>query len=283
MNELIGNNIMTLRKQHGLTQEQLANALGISYQAVSKWETGNACPDISTLPLLADLFDVSVDQIIGRVPLMSIPEEPETQFTEDENVWIGQELPWPDDDSFYAVLYHGHSLIGHLKGDPDLEPAKKHFVFEWEGPAKDINSDFSVNVDGDVVGSVDAGGDVSCADVGDGVRAGGSVKCADVGDGVQAGGNVNCSDVGDSVRAGGSVCCRDVGENVSAGMSVQCGTVGGSVNSAVTGGISDKYSRQFDRFGESMACFGEDLGKRISAAVNQAMSFGMGNTDKDKE
>ena len=40
MNEIIGNNIMILRKEHGLTQEQLANALGISYQAVSKWETG---------------------------------------------------------------------------------------------------------------------------------------------------------------------------------------------------------------------------------------------------
>lgn len=40
MNETLGTNIMRLRKEAGLTQEQLANALGISYQAVSKWENG---------------------------------------------------------------------------------------------------------------------------------------------------------------------------------------------------------------------------------------------------
>ena len=70
MNQILGNNIMILRKENGLTQEQLANGLGISYQAVSKWETGNACPDISMLPLLADMFSVSVDQLIGRGPFV---------------------------------------------------------------------------------------------------------------------------------------------------------------------------------------------------------------------
>ena len=42
MNETLGTNIMRLRKEAGLTQEQLANALGISYQAVSKWENGGS-------------------------------------------------------------------------------------------------------------------------------------------------------------------------------------------------------------------------------------------------
>ena len=115
MNEILGSNIMTLRKANGLTQEQLASALGISFQAVSKWETGNSCPDISTLPLLADLFSVTVDQLIGRVPLMGLPEEPEEQPTvEPERGAQAPELslPWPDDDSFYMVLFHGHTLIG---------------------------------------------------------------------------------------------------------------------------------------------------------------------------
>ena len=66
MNETLGTNIMRLRKEAGLTQEQLANALGISYQAVSKWENGVSCPDISTLPLIADLFSVSIDSLFGR-------------------------------------------------------------------------------------------------------------------------------------------------------------------------------------------------------------------------
>ena len=43
MNEILGSNIMRLRKENDLTQEQLANGLGITYQAVSKWETGEPC------------------------------------------------------------------------------------------------------------------------------------------------------------------------------------------------------------------------------------------------
>ena len=66
MNEILGNNILRLRKENDLTQEELAHVLGITYQAVSKWETGVSCPDVSTLPLLADLFGVSIDELFGR-------------------------------------------------------------------------------------------------------------------------------------------------------------------------------------------------------------------------
>ena len=51
-----------LRKQKDLTQEQLAEYMGVSPQAVSRWETGATCPDISALPLLAALFNITVDQ-----------------------------------------------------------------------------------------------------------------------------------------------------------------------------------------------------------------------------
>lgn len=53
------------RKQRGLTQEHIAELLGVSCQAVSKWETGTSCPNISLLPVIADLFGVSVDYLIG--------------------------------------------------------------------------------------------------------------------------------------------------------------------------------------------------------------------------
>ena len=62
----IGKRIVILRKQHGLTQEQLAERVGVSAQAVSKWENDQSCPDISTLPLLADALEVSVDHLLGR-------------------------------------------------------------------------------------------------------------------------------------------------------------------------------------------------------------------------
>ena len=61
----IGTTIKKLRRERDITQEQLAEYLGISSQAVSLWETEKTAPDISQLPLLALIFDVSADEILG--------------------------------------------------------------------------------------------------------------------------------------------------------------------------------------------------------------------------
>ncbi len=61
----INEQIAFLRKQKGLTQEELANALGVTNQAVSKWESAQCCPDIQLLPDIAKLFDVSIDELLG--------------------------------------------------------------------------------------------------------------------------------------------------------------------------------------------------------------------------
>ncbi|WJH36066.1 helix-turn-helix transcriptional regulator [Paenibacillus sp. CC-CFT747] len=58
--------IRRLRKNHGLTQEQLAERLGVSYQSVSKWENKQSCPDIALVPLIAEVFRVSIDELFGR-------------------------------------------------------------------------------------------------------------------------------------------------------------------------------------------------------------------------
>ncbi len=68
-NETLGKRIAALRKEKGLTQEQLAEKVGVSAQAVSKWENDVSCPDITLLPLLADLFGVSVDELLGVKPV----------------------------------------------------------------------------------------------------------------------------------------------------------------------------------------------------------------------
>ena len=64
MEMTIGKRIAHLRKEKGLTQEALALHMGISPQAVSKWENDQTCPDISALPKLARLFDVTVDELL---------------------------------------------------------------------------------------------------------------------------------------------------------------------------------------------------------------------------
>ncbi len=57
--------IKKLRRQRDMTQEELAEMLTISPQAVSRWETGNAMPDISLFPALCNMFDVSADYLLG--------------------------------------------------------------------------------------------------------------------------------------------------------------------------------------------------------------------------
>ena len=61
----IGRKIRELRKGMGLTQEQLSESIGISFQAVSKWENGITMPDISTIPMLASFFGISIDELFG--------------------------------------------------------------------------------------------------------------------------------------------------------------------------------------------------------------------------
>lgn len=69
MNEIkINEQIAFLRKQKGLTQEDLAKTLGVTNQAVSKWESAQCCPDIQLLPSIAKLFEVSVDELLGYTP-----------------------------------------------------------------------------------------------------------------------------------------------------------------------------------------------------------------------
>ena len=62
----VGKKIAELRKARNMTQFELADALGISFQAVSNWERGASMPDISKFPDLADLFGVTIDEILGK-------------------------------------------------------------------------------------------------------------------------------------------------------------------------------------------------------------------------
>ena len=65
METTLGKRIGMLRRQKGLKQEELAAALGVSPQAVSKWENDQTCPDISLLPKLATLLGISVDELLS--------------------------------------------------------------------------------------------------------------------------------------------------------------------------------------------------------------------------
>ena len=61
----IGTLLSRLRKERNMTQREVAEQLSVSPQAVSKWERGNGCPDVSLLPVLSGLFGVAMDRLLA--------------------------------------------------------------------------------------------------------------------------------------------------------------------------------------------------------------------------
>ena len=150
----LGNTISKYRKALGITQEALAQQLEVTNQAVSKWESDQCCPDVMLLPRLADIFNITIDELFGREP----KEKP---------VQTVAGLPWEDDGNLRGVLFKGWKLMDHGK-------APKFQLFFKKRVDENVYSKFTV-VCGAVMGSVEAGGDVQGANVGCDVNAGGDV------------------------------------------------------------------------------------------------------------
>ena len=99
-----GARIAQRRRDKAMTQEALANALGVTNQAVSKWETDQCCPDVQLLPALADTLGFTLDELFGR-------EAARENAAPDPDDPVTAGLPWADDDSLHAVLFRGHTLL----------------------------------------------------------------------------------------------------------------------------------------------------------------------------
>jgi tellurite methyltransferase len=87
MKDIIGSNIIHYRKERNLTQDELAKQLDITYQAVSKWENGQTTPDISLLPLLASILNVSIDRLMGYSHNYDPRSHYEEFYKKDEYFW----------------------------------------------------------------------------------------------------------------------------------------------------------------------------------------------------
>ena len=84
MNESIGSRVAKYRKEKGMTQEELANIMGVSSQAVSKWENNASCPDISLLPQLARELGITTDELLtGKSNEVWVAPEQERKRFED--------------------------------------------------------------------------------------------------------------------------------------------------------------------------------------------------------
>ncbi len=104
--------IADLRKKKQITQQELADNIGVSFQTISKWETGINMPDISMLPLLSEYFQVSTDQLLGLQPLDGETYIPEQTATRDfwnkklDYLLRTRKSYWNDD--------YVHFLISHV-------------------------------------------------------------------------------------------------------------------------------------------------------------------------
>ena len=247
----LGKKIVYYRKNKNMTQEELAKQLGISNQAVSKWENEQSCPDVELLPKIADIFEITLDELFERdfVPhkeseeSLGVSEALMTECKENPALTGARPevlnapvlytdsvgLPWKDDETLHAALYIGHRLVRGEDIRKRFGRICKNINFCYEGPALNVESSFSV-VCGDVQGNVIAGDYVECDNVSQWVTAGTYVECDDVGQWVTSAGYVECSNVGHQVTAGTYAECEDVGGSVTAGTYVECEDVGGSVS-----------------------------------------------------
>ena len=84
MEETLGKRIVAMRKKQKLTQDQLADQLGVTAQAVSKWENDQSCPDITMLPKLAEIFGCATDTLLGIETTQKVHEA--EVITEEDSV-----------------------------------------------------------------------------------------------------------------------------------------------------------------------------------------------------
>lgn len=208
----LNDTICFYRKKQGLTQEELAQRLGVTNQSVSKWESAQCCPDISLIPKLAEIFEISIDELFGIEPLV--------------NDICGQ-FPLRDDDIFRVVVARGKKvvLVDNLDKTIDVsfpkncnETTRQYFKVEVYG---NITCDASIN--GDVVSK----GDIECNQInGDVKECRGNISCqGGINGSVNAGANISCAgDIGGEVNCGNNLSCAgNINGEVNCGDNVACG------------------------------------------------------------
>ncbi|WP_040193252.1 helix-turn-helix domain-containing protein [Clostridium culturomicium] len=135
---LIGKQIKALRNEKGVTQEELASFLGISYQAVSKWENGATAPDIQLLPELSVYFGVTIDELfkltnedkLKRIDSLIENERyiSEEKFLETEKFLLDL---LKEDRKSSKALYLLAELYNH-KGDRAKETAAEYAIKDFK-------------------------------------------------------------------------------------------------------------------------------------------------------
>lgn len=135
MNIYFGENLKELRRNKNLTQEKLADFLGVSFQTISKWERGDTYPDITMLPEIASFFKVSVDDLLGvnraenEKEILKVLEEYDNLTDTDLKQEIIYELKekYPND---FRILLRYMTCLVHFKEKTPENTAKIIAIYE---------------------------------------------------------------------------------------------------------------------------------------------------------
>lgn len=189
------------RKKQGLTQEQLAQRLGLTNQSVSKWESGQCCPDISLIPLLADIFGITIDELFGKEP-------PKTEYPS----VLPINVDWENDNTIRVVVAQGKRI---LKTDEWEKPIEIRFPQNCNETTRQyfkVEIFGSVFCDASINGDVVSHGEIKCNEINGDIQCTGNVSCnGDInGDIHGCCGNVSCdADInGDIYGCAGSISCQ---------------------------------------------------------------------------
>jgi len=183
--QILSERILALRKEKGMTQETLAEQLGLSFQAVSKWENGQSCPDIALLPVLAEIFHVSIDYLFGKenATQQPNPESPERPVVEPVFEYCKQ-LPWPDDQTLRGVVAWGHKILWKDKLRDKFfcfDTTKDDYTWLLRYSPLNATCKCSMQVEGNIHGNATAGVNIECGDIGGNATAGVNIESRKVG------------------------------------------------------------------------------------------------------
>ena len=135
MELMIDEKLKKLRRSRDLTQEEVAAHIGISYQAISKWERGDGYPDITMLPTLANYFGVSVDELIGMDEISSAQRLDDIHRKWQENRALGNHKENVELMRNALKIYPNHALLliqlsASLERLDGTEKEKKEYLRE---------------------------------------------------------------------------------------------------------------------------------------------------------
>lgn len=209
------------RKKQGLTQAELAKKLGVTNQSVSKWESAQCCPDIGLLPMLADIFEISIDELFGR------KSEKEIHYD------LCSELPWNDDNTIRVFRTLGKKILQSAGENEPINITFPKDAYKTDGRFFKVEVFGNMNCDASINGDVVCHENIGCNEINGDVKEcrGNLFSAGDINGAVNCGNNVACEkNIAGDVNCGDNLVCeKNITGDVHCGGNIECRTIEGHV------------------------------------------------------